>query len=70
MPKWREYQICLSGGSIGRRFGVDSVSASDLSRRIGVSETAEYWENSTYFHEASRRFSTGKKWDWHAPDAS
>ncbi len=44
MPEWREYQICLSGGSIGRRFGVDSELASDLSRRIGVSETAEYWE--------------------------
>jgi hypothetical protein len=44
MPKWREYQICPSRGSIGQRFGVDSESASDLSRRIGVSETAEYWE--------------------------
>ncbi len=44
MPKWREYQICLSRGSIGQRFGVDSESASDLSRRIGVSEMAEYWE--------------------------
>jgi hypothetical protein len=44
MPKWREYQICLSRGSIGRRFGVDLELASDLSRRIGVSETAEYWE--------------------------
>jgi hypothetical protein len=36
-------KICLSGGSIGRRFGVDLESASDLSCRIGV-ETAEYWE--------------------------
>ncbi len=44
MPEWREYQICLSRGSISRRLGVDSESASDLSRRIGVSETAEYWE--------------------------
>ncbi len=44
MPERREYQIWPSGGSIGRRFGVDSESASDLSRRIGVSETAEYWE--------------------------
>jgi hypothetical protein len=44
MPKWREYQICPSGGSIGRRFGVDLELASDLSRRIRVSETAEYWE--------------------------
>jgi hypothetical protein len=44
MPKRRQYQICPSGGSIGRRFGVDSKSASDLSHRIGVSETAEYWE--------------------------
>jgi hypothetical protein len=44
MPEWRGYQICPSGGSIGRRFRVDSESASDLSRRIGVSETAEYWE--------------------------
>jgi hypothetical protein len=44
MPERREYQICPSGGSIGRRFGVDLESASDLSRRIGVSETAEYWE--------------------------
>jgi hypothetical protein len=42
MPERREYQICPSGGSIGRRFGVDSESASDLSHRIGVSETAEY----------------------------
>ncbi len=41
---WREYQICPSGGSIGKRFGVDSESASDLPLRIGVSETAEYWE--------------------------
>jgi hypothetical protein len=44
MPEQREYQICPSGGSIGRRFEVDSESASDLSSRIGVSETAEYWE--------------------------
>ncbi len=44
MPKRREYQICPSGGSIGQRFGVDLKSASDLSRRIGVSETVEYWE--------------------------
>jgi hypothetical protein len=44
MPKRREYQICPSGGSIGWRFGVDLESASDLSRRIGVSKTAEYWE--------------------------
>jgi hypothetical protein len=44
MPEWREYQICPSGGSIGWRFGVDSELVSDLSRRIGVSETAEYWE--------------------------
>jgi hypothetical protein len=44
MPERREYQICPSGGSIGRRFGVDLESASDLSRRIRVSETAEYWE--------------------------
>jgi hypothetical protein len=44
MPEWRKYQICPSGGSIGRRFGVDLESASDLSHRIGVSETAEYWE--------------------------
>ncbi len=44
MPKQRGYQICPSEGSIGRRFGVGLKSASDLSRRIGVSETAEYWE--------------------------
>jgi hypothetical protein len=44
MPERREYQICPSGGSIGRRFGVDSESASDLSHRIGVLETVEYWE--------------------------
>ncbi len=44
MPKRREYQICPSGGSIGRRFGVDLESGSDLSHRIRVSETAEYWE--------------------------
>ncbi len=44
MPKRREYQICPSGGSIGRRFGVDLESASDLSHRIGVSEMVEYWE--------------------------
>jgi hypothetical protein len=37
-------KICPSGGSIGRRFGVDSESVSDLSRRIGVLEMAEYWE--------------------------
>jgi hypothetical protein len=44
MPERREYQICPSGGSIGRRFGVDLELASDLSRKIGVSETAEHWE--------------------------
>jgi hypothetical protein len=44
MPERREYQICPSEGSIGQRFEVDSESASDLSHRIGVSETAEYWE--------------------------
>jgi hypothetical protein len=52
MPKWREYQICPSGGSIGYAqaegvlagFGVDLESTSDLSCEIGVSEMAEYWE--------------------------
>jgi hypothetical protein len=44
MPKRREYQICLSEVSIGRRFGVDLEAASDLSRGIGVSKTAECWE--------------------------
>jgi hypothetical protein len=44
MPKRRKYQICPSGGSIGQRFGVDLESMSGLSCRIGVSETAEYWE--------------------------
>ncbi len=29
---------------VSARFGVDSESASDLSRGIGVSETAECWE--------------------------
>ncbi len=37
-------KICPNGGSIGRRYGVDLESVSDLSCRIGVSETAEYWE--------------------------
>ncbi len=32
----------VEGVSAG--FGVDSESVSDLSRGIGVSETAEYWE--------------------------
>jgi hypothetical protein len=59
MPKRREHQICPSGGSIGRRFGVDLELASDLSRRIGVSEMAEYWE------KVLCRFSTGREWDWH-----
>jgi hypothetical protein len=44
MPERSEYQICPSGGSIGPRFGVDLESASDLSHRIRVSGTAEYWE--------------------------
>ncbi len=44
MPERREYQICPSGGSISRRFGVDLELASDLSHRIGVSEMAEYLE--------------------------
>jgi hypothetical protein len=44
MPEQREYQICPCRVSIGRRFGVDLELASDLSRRIGVSETVEYWE--------------------------
>jgi hypothetical protein len=44
MPEWRGYQICLSGGSIGWRFGVDSELASNLSCKIGVLEMAEYWE--------------------------
>ncbi len=29
---------------VSARFGVGSESVSDLSRGIGVSETAEYWE--------------------------
>jgi hypothetical protein len=37
-------KICPSRGRIGQRFGVDLELASDLSRRIGVSERAEYWE--------------------------
>jgi hypothetical protein len=44
MPERREYQRCPSKRSIGQRFGVDLESASDLSCRIGVSETVEYWE--------------------------
>jgi hypothetical protein len=44
MLERREYQICLTGGSIGRRFRVDLESASDFFCRVGVSETAEYWE--------------------------
>ncbi len=37
----KEYAL-VEGVSAG--FGVDSESASDLSRGIGVSETAECWE--------------------------
>jgi hypothetical protein len=44
MPERREYQICPRGGSIGWRFVLDLESASDLSRRIRVSEMMEYWE--------------------------
>jgi hypothetical protein len=29
---------------MGQRFGVDLESVSDLSCRIGVSKTAEYWD--------------------------
>jgi hypothetical protein len=43
-PQFHVEKICPSGGSIGQRFGVDLESESDLSRRIGVSETTEYWE--------------------------
>ncbi len=39
MPEQRKYRP-----EIQSRFGVDLESASDLSRRIEVSETAEYWE--------------------------
>jgi hypothetical protein len=44
--------------------------ASDLSRRIGVSEMAEYWEK---VQRTSVRphidLVPGREWDWHAPDA-
>ena len=32
------------GEGVSAEFGVDSESVSDLSRRIGVLEMAEYWE--------------------------
>jgi hypothetical protein len=52
-------------------FKVDLESASDLSRGIGVSETAEYREKvqrtSTRPH-IDLVPGTRREWDWHAPD--
>ncbi len=62
-------RICPSGGSISQirsrfRVGVRSFSWNWSVRNGGV-----LGESSTYFCEASRRLSTGREWDWHAPDA-
>ncbi len=55
---------------VSARFGVDSVSASDLSCGIGVSETAEYLEKVQPTSAGPYiDLVPGKKWDWHVPDA-
>jgi hypothetical protein len=62
-------RICLSRGSIGRigsRFGVGVRS---FSWNWSVRNGGVLGESSTYFREASRRLSTRREWDWHAPDA-
>ncbi len=61
MPKRREYQP-----EIWSRF---RVSFRSFSYNWSVRNGRVLGESSTYFREASRRFSTGREWDWHAPDA-
>jgi hypothetical protein len=61
-------RICPSGGSIGRiqsRFG---VSVRSFLWNWSVRNGRVLGESSRYFRKASRRLSTGRKWDWHAPD--
>jgi hypothetical protein len=62
-------RICPSGGSISRirsRFGVEVRS---FSWNQSVRNDRVLGESSMHFREASRRLSTGREWDWHAPDA-
>jgi hypothetical protein len=61
MPERREYQP-----EIQSRFGVGIRS---FSQNQSVRNRGVLGESSTYFHNASHRFSTGQEWDWHALDA-
>jgi hypothetical protein len=63
-------RICLRGGGIGRirsRFGVGVRS---FLRNRSVRNGGVLGESSTYFHGTLHRLSTGRKWDWHVPEAS
>jgi hypothetical protein len=62
-------RICPSGGSIGRIWSRFGVGVRSFSWNWSVRNGRVLGESSVYFRKASRRFSTGQEWDWHAPDA-
>jgi hypothetical protein len=61
-------RICPSGGSISRIPSTFGVGVRSFSWNRSVRNGRVLGESSTYFCEASRRLSTGREWDWHAPD--
>jgi hypothetical protein len=62
-------KICPSGGSIGRIWSRFGVGVRLFLWNWSVRNGGVLGESSKYFRKASRRLSTGWKWDWHAPDA-
>ncbi len=66
---WQTERICPSKGSIGRIWSRFEVGVRSFVWNWSVRNGGVLGESSTYFREASQRFSTGQEWDWHAPDA-
>ncbi len=62
-------RICPSGGSISRIWSRFGVGVRSFLWNRSVRNGRVLGKSLRYFHEASRRLSTGREWDWHAPDA-
>jgi hypothetical protein len=62
-------RICPSGGGIGRVLSRFGVSVRPFSWNWSVRNGKVLGESSTYFCGTLHRLSTGRKRDWHVPDA-
>jgi hypothetical protein len=62
-------RMCPSRGSISRIWSRFGCGVRSFSWNWSVTNGGVLGESSKYFCEASRRLSTGRKSDWHAPDA-